>query len=244
MTAGVRADARSRLKMPHARLSRPTVVEAVFEMRFESRSPYGVLPGRLYEHLQQEFPNVVQLDAANLPLDLPMAPAIVRHRFVADEPSRMYQTGQDVVSVNHTSYTTYDDFRADTERVVSALLLLEEVLSIKRLGLRYINRAPLNRPYDEILAIRYEIPPPLAGRIAKQVAQFEFTFDEDRLRLVIADVQVDDEKLIQFDLDFMRESPFEPIAGDAVLGWLDTAHEHVYDAFTTVMTRDYLEEIS
>jgi uncharacterized protein (TIGR04255 family) len=231
--------------MEHPQLARSPLVEALFEVRFVSNLPYGLLPGQMLDRLADSFPDAIELDAAHLPSNLPEPfPPVVRHRFRSGDGSRMFQTGIGLASVNHTAYTRFAGLRADVEKVLDSLIDLGGLNSLSRLGLRYINRIDAGRPWPEITSALYSLPGAIEDRLKQRRLLFNLEFGDDRMNVVLADNVVDGSPKLDIDLDFHRPNARSLVPSVlAILSWLDTAHEEVYQAFMSLLAETYLDEI-
>lgn len=231
------------MTIAHPRLSRPPLVEAVFEIRFSTDMAYGLFPGRLFDQLDDLFPEVEELQAAGLPPDIPF-PAIVRHRFKSMDGSKLFQTGHGVLSVNHVAYSQYGAFRDDVQRVIEAVKSLEAVKEVRRLGLRYINQMVLDREWSTITTLTDRVPEGVSSKIHSRRFQYGLDFEPDRMNLGLGSVDKNGESRLQLDLDFFREGEALPVLEpQVVLEWLDMAHEHIYEVFSSSLTQEYMKEI-
>lgn len=232
----------------HPALKTPLVSEAVFEIRFATKVPYGVLPGRLYEALQELFPVVEQLPAAQIPLEID-AP-IPRHRFKSKDASRMVQVGVGLVSLNHTGYAGYETFRGEAERLLRAADRLQLLRDVKRLGLRYINRAPLDRPTEEIVTYSIDAPPLIDDTVeARRMTLLGRVQNVGVLQTSVAwpvsdtsqskDAQ---ERWLVLDFDCYADRKGSIRIADAMT-WLDKGHEHVYQAFRASLQPQFLSSL-
>jgi uncharacterized protein (TIGR04255 family) len=227
----------------HPRLRKPPVVEAVFELRFSTETAYGLIPGRMFDELRDAFPDVEELPTASLPLDIPF-PALVRHRFKSGDGGKLFQTGHGVLSVNHVAYSQYDDLRGDVGRVIEAVIKLGLAKEVRRLGLRYINRMTLDRAWSSITTLTDHVPAAVGSKIRARLFHYTLEYQPDRMNMVLANVPGDGDEKLQVDLDFFREEVDLPqMETQAILQWLDIAHERVYEAFTSLLTEEYLREI-
>ncbi len=230
----------------HPRLAHPPLVEALFEMRFQPKSPYTLLPGRLYDQLADSFPDAEELNVG-IPIQLPPIPGmppIVRHRFSRDQNTRMYQVGPGVLSINHTDYSTFEFFLEDIRRVISALLKLGHAGGVTRLGLRYINRMPLDRPVVDIVVAKFELPAILQDHAQGWTAVAELAFGDDTMNVACATVNADGREMLQLDTDLFRDAIPDALGFDAIIEWIERAHERVYQVFVAMLQPHYFEEIS
>jgi uncharacterized protein (TIGR04255 family) len=227
----------------HPRLRKPPLIEAVFELRFSTETAYGLIPGRMFDALGDEFPDVEELQTATLPLDIPF-PALVRHRFKSADGSKLLQTGHGVLSVNHVAYSRYNDLRGDVARVIEAVIELSLAKEVRRLGLRYINQMKLDRAWSSITTLTDHVPEAVSSKIRDRLFRYRLEYEPDRMNIVLANPTRDGDEKLLVDLDFFREEVDLPqMETQAILQWLDIAHERVYEAFTALLTEEYLEEI-
>lgn len=126
------------------------LVEAILEIRWRllgtSPAPqtdphYKLLLGRLYDRIQQDYPEHEQLPTANIPDEL--VSYVVQHRFrIAVSSWPLVQVGPGIFTVNSTADYKWSDFRP---RVLSAVVKLYDAhpkvgeLKITSLALRYID---------------------------------------------------------------------------------------------------------
>ncbi len=137
------------------RLSREPLVEAIWEMRFDSAqgAPLGdLLPGILYQEFRDVFPNVVRLPAADIPRPivtqderLRYAPTLRFEGGPGEHAALALQVGERVVSLNcRRPYLGWAVFRqriADVVRYLPGLGLLDRP---ERFSLRYLDLVDLN----------------------------------------------------------------------------------------------------
>jgi uncharacterized protein (TIGR04255 family) len=135
--------------------------------------------------------------------------------------------------------------RADAERVLRATGKLQLIKGLQRLGLRYINQVELDRPWQSITTLNELVPDALGRRIRDRRFHYGLDYDLDRMSLAMGNVTSDGSEKLQLDLDCYREGPGLPdIYSEAVMEWLDSAHEHIYAVFTSSLTAEYLAEIT
>ena len=231
------------MSTPHPRLQKPPLIEAVFELRFSIDTPYGLIPGRMFDELRDDFPDAEELQNANLPLNIPF-PAVVRHRFRSGDGGKLFQTGNGVLSVNHVVYSQYNDLRGDVERVIEVVIKLALVKEVRRVGLRYINQMTLDRPWSAITTLTDNVPEAVGSKIRDRRLHYSLEYQPDRMNMNLANVTGDDGEKLQVDLDFFRQEVDLPqMQTQAILQWLDIAHERLYEAFMSLLTEEYLREI-
>lgn len=137
--------------MPRKQLKNKPLIEAILELRWapishaaghESDPHYKLLLGRLYDRLQEKYPEHEQLPTAIIPDEL--VGYVVQHRFRTSAKGwPLVQVGPGILTVNSTAEYIWEDvFRP---RVVEAVGRLYEAhpkkddLKITNLTLRYID---------------------------------------------------------------------------------------------------------
>ena len=78
--------------------------------------------------------------------------------FLNEDESRMFQLGVGVLSINHVAYDGFEDFLQDCRDVLEIALNANFIPNVSRIGLRFINKAPLDRKWDEITQISINAP--------------------------------------------------------------------------------------
>ena len=230
----------------HNQLKTPLVVEALLEVRFPpSAIPYGFIPGRLYGALENSFPKAEDLPAAQAPLD-PNLNQVIRNRFLADDSSRMCQIGVGVITVNHTIYRGFTSFIEDCKIALDAATHIGLISRVDRLGLRYINMAPLDRQWHNIIDFKVRAPDVISSSVIAQehkwVTQFPGT---GLLSTTIAwpTTMGDTNKTaIALDLDHFWEAA-RVLSVDEVLKWVRSAHENIYQVFKSSLQMPYFSEL-
>jgi len=131
-------------------LKNKPLVEAILEVRWGLESPvpntsidphYKILLGRLYDRLQEQYPQHEQLPTALMPDEI--TGHIVQQRFrVAADDWPLVQLGPGILTLNETAKYTWEDFR---NRAVSIIDKLYDAhpkvtdLKVIDLQLRYID---------------------------------------------------------------------------------------------------------
>lgn len=227
----------------HPKLARPLVREALFEVRFETTKPYGIVPGQLFQHLQGTFPNTRELPLAQMPVDIG-PPHIVRHQFLSTNGERLFQIGKDVLSINHVAYVDYDTFSRDCDRVLSVAIEIGLLDTVDRLGLRYINKAPLDRAWDEMVSFRLCAPGVIEKTAKRYQCRWISMFEGIGELATNASWPVDEPEggpVLVLDFDHYVEKPTVP---ENVHNWRHKAHENIYEAFCASLQPDYFAFLS
>jgi len=137
------------------RLRQEPLIEAIWQIQFESPAIGDVLPGVLFSELRSRYPNISlsRLPAADIPA--PVAQVDPNLRFVAkvlmEEPGSPFrwQVGDRVVTLNcRKPYVGWESFREEITKLVEILLKSGLVANIQRHSLRYLDLLTLTPPPD------------------------------------------------------------------------------------------------
>lgn len=130
-------------KIPQS-LERDPIVEAIFEIRFSSRTEFvaNILPGLFYPHVRDQFPKLESLPTANIPAQFQVLEPSLKYRPHNRMSSNNYMvlTGEHVLSVScRRPYTGWKDFSAVIHKFVDILHKTELADIIERFSLKYVN---------------------------------------------------------------------------------------------------------
>lgn len=228
----------------HPQLKKPPVTEAVFEVRYPTPPNYSMVPGRLFDALNELYSEFEDLPAAQLPVEV-APPQVPRHRLATATGDRLSLLGAGSLSLNHVTYRGYPEFRRDAETILGALARLKFVGATTRLGMRYINRIPLDRPLEDLVALKVGAPTLIAAGAVS--TRFQWKTSARPVGMLQTTVlsphsQPESEDAVLLDLDFFleEEGPFEV---DRILDWHGKAHERLYDSFVALLNSTYFSEI-
>ncbi len=137
------------------RLEKEPLLEAVWEIRFgtESNLPVGeMLPGLLYQALQEDYPTIVRLPAADIPR--PIAETDPALRYVPTvrlegPPGTSFaiQVGDRVVSLNNRRpYSGWTDFSSRIKKLAELLRSTGLIQNPERFSLKYVDLIELDTP--------------------------------------------------------------------------------------------------
>lgn len=228
----------------HPQLKKAPVTEAVFEVRYPPPRNFSMVPGRLFDALSGLYSEFEDLPAAQLPVEV--APSNVpRHRLASPAGNRLSLLGAGSLSLNHVEYRGYPDFRRDAETVLEALANLGFARSTTRLGMRYINRIPLDRPPQELVALQVDAPALIAGGAIS--TRFQWRTNASPLGVLQTTVLFphalpDSPDAVLVDLDFFLEEEGD-FGVERIMEWHNEAHERLYDSFIALLQPEYLAEI-
>lgn len=133
------------------RLKKEPLLEAVWEVRFTSHRPSvaDLLPGLIYQALQNKYPEIIRLPAADIPA--PIAEQDPKLRYVPKirlaRGNQAVQIGEHVVSLScQRPYTGWNTFSADIRELIEVVRRTELIERLERFSLKYIDLIQLEQP--------------------------------------------------------------------------------------------------
>lgn len=138
----------------HITWKNPPILEVIFEIRFQPVADYAIFVGGMAANnaIQNQYPLVEKLPGSDFP---PLSPieGVVRHKFLTNEKTDIFQTGQDVISVNSLNYLGFKKFLNQIKLVInSANKFIDFTKLTKRIALRYINKFENNDDNNNIFS--------------------------------------------------------------------------------------------
>lgn len=134
----------SSMKVPK-KLSIIPILEAIFEIRFESISPEDTNLGIIYNNFKELFSSPTSLPIMNLAVDVRSSDEAFKYqpyqRMTSKDGKYLLQYGQRVISLHcvNYKYDVWENFQEKINDVISKLMGLGIVTTINRVGLRYID---------------------------------------------------------------------------------------------------------
>lgn len=128
------------------KLKHDFILEAVFELRFETSTLPEVLFGRLADYTPWQGFRQEPMPAYSIPAVIRQTDPNLRYQPVlqlsGEEGHRSVRIGQQVASYHRTApYVGWQQLRTELDEFFEAFFLKSENPSVSRLGLRYINAA-------------------------------------------------------------------------------------------------------
>lgn len=240
----------------HPSFGRPTIVEALCEIHFqlgENRPWQDSWFGVFFERVKSEHPvfeprPVAQVEASVGREGLEHRYRLQNRVFVrSQDGTRLIQLAPALLTRNVLSpYPGWSAFRTGVESAFSALDEIAGVGSVRRIGLRFINRLPRSNGDERLgewLRECPELPSSLLERSGGFALRFEWAAAESR-RLVLnlgVGSEANDEVLLDFDA--IAES-LDARSWSQVATELEELHDRVWHLFTGMIGpryRSYLE---
>jgi len=226
----------------------PPLVEALCELRFEPGRAWDLtVPGLLYAEVRESFPVREQEDQMELQfrLDSPQVQKQTtrRMRFFNESKTALIQVSKDALVVNHLRpYPGWDEFRAMILMALEKYKVVAEPKSVSACALRYINRIPV--PNDGAILEHYlEAVPNVPKNLPEALIGWSLTLDIPHLerggvvRLESGSAPGgEEEAAFILDLRFSALEPQQLGLDDALVAWVDGAHDIIEDTFEACIT--------
>jgi len=234
------------------KLRQEPLIEAIWELRFESLPASDVLPGYVFGELRQRRNKVTleRLPAADMPaLLVQMNPALrytPRQRISEEPPSPLlWQTGDRIITLNcRKPYIGWEKFKAAIKELIEIMEKSGLDLTLERHSLRYINLLTLDPAPDiSALQLRLELG---ARQIGNHPLHLRFELTEDGFQHVVqiatpAEAYVPDGRNgwrsgTVVDLETFMTEP--PVDWASIHGQMDRLHDRAKNFFFTQILTD------
>jgi uncharacterized protein (TIGR04255 family) len=214
--------------------------EAVFEIRFPSISDYALFAGGMAMSQKQYFPTTQKLQVVDIPEIIELA-GLVKHRFISQDQSLLFQTGSDVISINSINYKGLPIFLDNIEKILIAAESFVELSNFTKLGLRYINRFPGVENPAAVLNINLPFSDMDVSKTQVLQIQEVNKIDEEGALMSLNIQFIAAPKDLILDLDVSLNLPQESWDVAAILSWANKAHDIIWDKFQTLISESEKE---
>jgi uncharacterized protein (TIGR04255 family) len=237
------------------KLKNDAIVEAVVELRFESQGLPEVFIGRFIDHKNWSAWTQRQLPAYNLPAQLrtidpnvQFAPTI---ELANNENKTLLRIGPFVVSYHRQApYVGWEKFKPELERVTATLFEATKDVTIKRLGLRYLNA--LRPEIHGIAALTdLDIKMTVSEEVIAKAANLNFTTQVGRdssctvriatPELVVGPIPAGTSVFI--DVDVFTNQGFTTKEKQAADEWIEFAHSQEKIEFFRLFTKTTIDNL-
>lgn len=228
------------------------IEEAACELQLGQGVPWDLaIPGLIFPGLKSQFPireqRLVQEIAAQMSPDgvQQILKTSERAVFLSEDRRMLVQIGPRVVAVNQLKpYTGWTTLKTNIGLVLSTLQSVIHVDQFERIGLRYINRVEIpgidNR---ELLDTCFEFRPRFSGAFPNSLDSYIVGCDlpyregKDHCRVQLSSAVSAGRNVASaiLDIDYATRVPGK-MDNDAVLQWIDEAHESVESVFEGSIT--------
>lgn len=233
------------------KLDRDTIVEAIYEVRFDSalENASDVLPGLMYSKLRNRYGNVLPLPILQLPQALreqdPGLKYQATHRLDSGD-GRALLIGNHVLAVSVVRhYPGWDTFKPVIEESLKALNEVAVVSKLIRTSIKYVNCVPTTHVPRDLEALDLQLT---VGGITPQDGGFSLRFEHRADDLIsIVEIQPKAEALVRstsevvkgilLAVDVICENPPDNLL-DMPSPTLNAIHQREKDMFFAVLTKE------
>lgn len=162
----------------------PPVVEALCEIFFDGSQWDSTLPGLFFERIKNDYPQKKELEQIGLEVkvskDVQGSKVLrgnQRIQFIKNDGSQLVQVEKDLLVINQLiPYPRFEDWKPKIDAMLAIYKELAKPNSIKRIGVRYINRVVI--PADKFKMEDYfclypEVPQSLGAMHGKFMMRLE-----------------------------------------------------------------------
>ena len=225
----------------HIPWKNPPILEVIFEIRFQPVADYAIFVGGMAatNAMRKQFPLIEKLPGSDFP---PFAPieGVVRHKFLTNEKTDIFQTGQDIISVNSLNYLGFKNFLNQIQLVVnSANEFIDFAKNTKRIALRYINKfenpsdhtdifsaLTIKNPFDDFDSIK------TAEIFLRQVKEEDNLFLTTNIQYPVIISEIKNNLVLDIEAFSLLSSLNEV----EILDWCTNSHEVISDNFQKLVS--------
>jgi|WetSurMetagenome_2_1015567.scaffolds.fasta_scaffold00765_8 uncharacterized protein (TIGR04255 family) len=222
------------------------IVEGVCEFIFEKVPTWDITtPGIIYNEVKTVFPNkeTHAVQRVNITTKEPSPKTQIMRfdlaRFLSDDKKTLMQLGNDTLTISRLKpYTNWSDFKYYIDYAFNKLNQNVELSSIKRIGLRFVNRIEI--PNEKIKLEEYFKFRPSLGDDLQEKEYSSFIVgcifpmadgrDACKVELNIAVPENKGSSAFMLDLDYSLTKP-ECLKLNQSLEWVENAHEGIEGLF-------------
>lgn len=227
----------------------PPLVEIVCEFRFDLENPDdAILPGLLYAEIKKNYPirkqknigSLVPTEKGNNTQEFLVKPIA---QFFKEDESMIVQVGYDMLSINCVKkYPHWEKFKPEILKIYNLYQKITNPKSIKRIGLRCINKIIIEETNFDLSKYFYFYPTSPhsdKGPINKFVIHIEQGYQDMRDRLIMKNATSIAEQPNQtnfiLDFDYAMVEP-NKIELNNIEEWLEIAHDQLNISFEASIT--------
>lgn len=233
-------------------LSKPPVVDAIVELRFDSQMPSQVVAGILFDKLTQHgYGSFEELDIAQLPTDIkendPNLRFAAHYRFKSEH--YFVSISSRVIAivckcVGESSYQGWDNYIAEINKILQEFDSLGIVSDFSRVGVRFVN---LFTNPDILSRINISISAPNSDLMTDERMMGFVYKNEDmstrinfatKAKLSFAEGESMEGAVLDVDSYIEKES----ITFEQASSLIEDGHRLTEDAFVSILKEDFMEE--
>lgn len=237
------------------KLSRDAILEALLEIRFETKQVGEVLVGRLASAAPFDGYSVSRLPIASFPVEVRDADANLRFQptlqLASPAPGELIKIGPHVISLHVVApYPGWDALSERLRLLIATLFEAVRDINVSRLGLRYINAITPSHEVDHISDLQFSIE--LAGKQINSEMVFSHRFKVDNeihgtISLAtpsfVNGPNLPTECAAFVDIDMFTPRALGKTDPDTVLSWVERAHDAEKAAFFGLLSEAQIEKL-
>lgn len=246
--------------MPHPKkLKEDAILEALCELRLQAppNIPEEVVIGRLIDCGPWKDWQLKRLPNSDIPYAIRQAEEGLRYQPTVelrkDGGDRLVKVGPSSFSYHFVgNYPGWDVVKRELDEAVEALFLRISGLTVKRLGLRYVNGMDSERHRVNSVA-DLDLSVCVGGETVESSLNLNFARVSSDVHTVMTRVaskefvkgQLGGSVSTVIDIDVFTPSSFESSDQNQIKGWVEQAHDFEKDAFFALLSDehvDYLRE--
>jgi uncharacterized protein (TIGR04255 family) len=237
------------------KLTRDAIMEALLEIRFETKQVGEVLVGRLASSDQFEGYGVSRLPIASFPAEVRDADANLRFQptlqLASPTPGELIKIGPHVISLHVVApYPGWDALSERLRHLIETLFGAVKDISVSRLGLRYINAITPEHGVDRISDLRFSLELGSQQINSEMVFSHRFKVDNEihgTLSLAtpsfVNGPNLPNECAAFVDIDIFTPQALGKTDPTAVLQWVGRAHDAEKTAFFSLFSEAQIEKL-
>lgn len=235
----------------------PPLEEVVCDFRFELENPNdSILPGLLYSKIQDDYPKRKQrinplVTSPGIEQEIIIQPI---SQFYNNEETQIIQVGIDLLSIHVIKdYPNWENYKPIILKILSIYKEIANPISIKRIGLRAINKVSISKEPYEITQLDdyfqfYPVSPFMGNPPMNAFfVQVETPFNDDRDKLILRNgtivAESENKSAFLLDIDYSTIKP-KFVLFERVDEWLEEAHEKMKNAFESCITEKLREQFN
>lgn len=243
----------SRGKPVPKKLKNDAIVEAIFELRFDTSTIPEVLFGRLADYGPWKTLTQRRLPAYDIPSALRQVDPNLRFQavFELSGGQRAVRIGPQVISYHRTvPYVGWERFWPELQETITGIFQMAGGLVIRRLGLRYLNA--LRPDLHGILSIS-DLDLEITVASERVTGNVNLNFTVDAPENTACTVRIATSEFVQgnlppntsvyVDVDVFTKDGFETKERKAVDNWVAAAHDKEKEQFFRLLTDRSIEAL-
>jgi uncharacterized protein (TIGR04255 family) len=239
-----------------AKLKHDAIVEALFEMHFDTQTLPEIFFGRLADEAPWKMFEQRRMPGHEIPASLREADANLRHQPIFELADvgehRAVRTGPHVLSYHRTApYVGWSRFQPELNELIRAFFARADAPVVTRLGFRYINALR-----SDVHGIRSLLDLDLTFAIAKEPigSSLNINFTTAVSSDTQCTVRIATTDLVQgtlprassvlVDVDVFTKEPFRTTDEKMVGAWIEFAHTKEKEQFFRILTNETIDTLT